>query len=359
MSDRRTALTAHHEAAGARMASFAGWTMPIEFTGTLSEHHAVRESVGAFDVSHLGTVLVSGPGADEVVGRSFTLDPGRVAVGASQYTLCCTEAGGVVDDLITYRLADDRWMLVPNAANTAAVVARLHDVAGRVDAPAEVDDVSADRAIMAVQGPDALPLAGEVLGVDVTAIEHLRLQVTDDDVLIVRTGYTGESGCEVVVAGAQAVELWQRLLDAGATPCGLGARDTLRLEMGYPLHGHELSEDVSPYEARMGWAVKLDHEFVGRDALAAAKEAGPGRRLWGVRVDGRRPLRDGMAVRLDGDQVGRLTSGGFSPTLQAGIGLGLLDDPVGPGDEVVVDVRGRDVPATVVRPPFVDHSPKA
>ena len=357
-----TALTARHDAAGARMAPFAGWRMPVEFEGTLAEHEAVRTDVGAFDVSHLGTVLVKGPGAAPTIGGSFTCDTGAVAVGGSQYTMCCDEDGGVVDDLIVYHLAPDRWMAIPNASNTAAVVERLTAVARTVAQEVRVSDHSTEEAIVAVQGPRSLAIASEVLGTDVADIPYLGLREVEAGglagALVARTGYTGEPGCEVVLRGDLAVGLWDRLLEAGVTPCGLGARDTLRLEMGYPLHGHELTRDVTPYEARMGWAVKLDHDFVGRDALAARKQAGPSRRLWGLRVDGRRPLREGLAVRLDGREVGRVTSGSFSPTLGVGIGLAFLDDPVGPGDEVVVDVRGRDVDASVVRPPFVERDPR-
>lgn len=362
MSDqplRTTSLTELHEAAGARMAPFAGWHMPLEFEGTLAEHTAVRRDCGVFDVSHLGTVFVRGEAAAEVIGRSFSCDPDRVAVGTSQYTLCCTVEGGVIDDLIVYHLDEDSWMTMPNAANIAPVLDRLQDVAASVAPDTSIDDQTGARAVIAIQGPNAVKLASDVLDVDVDAIPPFGLQVSDAEAssraIVGRTGYTGEPGCEAVVPNALAPDLWQALQEAGAVPCGLGARDTLRLEMGYPLHGHELSPDISPYEARMGWAVKLDHEFVGRDALAAAKEAGPSRRLWGLRTEGRRPLRDGMTVLQDDVPVGALTSGGFSPTLQVGIGLGLLDDPVGPGDEVAVDVRGRPVPATVVRPPFLER----
>lgn len=351
-----TALTAHHEASGARMAPFAGWAMPVEFAGTLTEHAAVRERVGVFDVSHLGTVFVTGAAATAIVARAFTCDAEAVGVGTSQYALCCNEQGGIVDDLIVYHLAPDRWMVVPNAANTAAVVDRLATVAA--DGGAEVSDESRDHAVLAVQGPDALRVASEVLGVDVGAVAHLGLQELPGAGVVVRTGYTGEPGCEVIVPNDRAVGTWEAVLAAGATPCGLGARDTLRLEMGYPLHGNDLSVDVNPFEARLGWAVKLDHDFIGRDALAAARQRGTDRRLWGLRVDGRQPLRAGLGVRVGEREVGRLTSGSFSPTLQVGIGLAMLAEPVGPGDEVVVDVRGRDVPAVVVRPPFVDRDPR-
>jgi aminomethyltransferase len=364
-STRRTPLADRHEAAGAKLADFAGWSMPIQFAGTLAEHQAVRDDVGIFDVSHLGTVWVEGAGARGAIARTFTNDPATLEPGASQYTLCCDERGGIVDDLIVYELAEDRWLAVPNAANTDEVVRRLRDAA---DDTATVTDRSADWAVLAIQGPRSLevvdavggalglrgPAAGEVahLGVVAEAVD-------DGEVLRCRTGYTGEVGMELLVLAALAGRVWDAALAAGATPCGLGARDTLRLEMGYPLHGNDLSTDVSPYEARLGWAVKLDRDdFVGREALVAAKRAGPARRLLGLRVDGRRPPRPGMGVRDGAMPVGTVTSGSFSPTLGCGIGLALLDDPIGPGDEVVLDVRGTDVPVEVVKPPFVDRDPK-
>jgi aminomethyltransferase len=360
---RRTALTAMHEAAGAKLADFAGWAMPIQFAGTLAEHQSVREAVGVFDVSHLGTVFVDGAGAEAAIAASFTNDPAGVEVGGSQYTLCCDERGGIVDDLIVYRLADDRWMAVPNASNTVAVVEALRRAA---DDTVTVRDESGEWAVLAVQGPRSLELADEVLGPlgapTATEVAHLGVVTVDVDggpVLLCRTGYTGEVGVELVLPNALAPTIWEQLLAGGAVPCGLGARDTLRLEMGYPLHGNDLSTDVSPYETRLGWAVKLDRDdFVGREALVAAKAAGPARRLLGIRVDGRRPPRPGMLLRDGAMPLGEVTSGSFSPTLGCGIGLAMLDDPVGPGDEVTLDVRGTDVPVEVVRPPFVDRDPK-
>jgi aminomethyltransferase len=360
---RRTALTTTHEASGAKLAAFAGWAMPMQFAGTIVEHEAVRSSVGIFDVSHLGTVWVEGPGAQAAIAAAFTNDPSKLGDGDSQYTLCCDERGGIVDDLIVYRLGEERWLTVPNAANASAVVESLREAGGEV----EVRDESADWAVLAVQGPASLdvvdrmlaelgdaPPAAEVpyLGTVEVATEHGAL-------LLCRTGYTGEVGAELVAPNAAAAHLWEVALAAGAVPCGLGARDTLRLEMGYPLHGNDLSTEVSPYEARLGWAVKLEHgEFRGRAALDAAKRSGPARRLFGLRVDGRRPLRAGMTVRDGAMPVGTLTSGGFSPTLGCGIGLAMLDDPVGPGDRVTIDVRGTDVEVEVVKPPFVDRDPR-
>ena len=340
------------------MAEFAGWEMPISFAGTVAEHMAVRESVGVLDVSHLGTVFLIGEGATAAVDAAFTNDATALADGRSQYTLCATEDGGVLDDLIVYRRTADRWMVVPNAANTAAVVERLRAVA---DESVEVWDASTEWAVLAVQGPSSFPLVADVLDVDPAALsfgEHTVTHRGDASVVVCRTGYTGERGVELVLPNEVAGPVWDELVAAGAEPCGLAARDTLRLEMGYPLHGNDLGPDISPYEARSGWAVKLDgRTFVGSEALAAAKEAGPARRLWGLVGDGRRPPRAGMAVSVDGVEVGTVTSGSFSPVLGVGIGLALLDAAVEPGATATVDVRGTDVPFDVVRPPMVDRDP--
>jgi aminomethyltransferase len=362
----RTALSGAHEDAGAAMAPFAGWNMPLRFAGTIAEHDAVRTAAGAFDVSHLGTVWLDGPDARAVVAASFTNDPTTLPDLCSQYTLCCDDDGGIVDDLIVYRLGPDRWLTMPNAANTAAVVATLTAAAEGRDV--QVRDESRDWAVLAVQGPNALALLDglelDLAGLcdvpsDVAHLQLAELDLAGEQGVLARTGYTGEPGAELLVPNTAAPALWARLLDAGAEPCGLGARDTLRLEMGYPLHGNELSTDVNPYEARLGWAVKLDRDpFRGQDALRAAKAAGTTRRLLGLRTDGRRLARAGMRVVRDGADVGQVTSGGFSPTLERGIALAFLDTAVEPGDEVAVDVRGTPLPFEVVRPPFVDRDPR-
>ena len=358
---QHTPLTSRHEQMGAKLAPFAGWLMPVEFSGTLAEHEAVRSSVGVFDVSHLGTVWVTGPGARAAVAETFTNDPERLDDGDSQYTLCCDDQGGIVDDLIVYRLDADRYLTVPNAANTPAVVAALEVAAGRHEAT--VTNESTRHAMIAVQGPDAFALVREALGVDPADVDYLSVRpftVADHEALLCRTGYTGEPGCELIVPAPAAVAAYDALLEGGGVPAGLGARDTLRLEMGYPLHGNDLSVDTNPYEARLGWAVKLDRDvaFTGKPALRRVKEQGPSRRLWGIRADGRRIPRAGMQVRVDGTEVGTVTSGSFSPTLGIGIGMAYLADGLGPDDEVTVDLRGRDVTFAVVRPPFVDRDPK-
>jgi len=352
-----------HVAAGAKLADFSGWSMPIEYAGggVLAEHAAVRSGVGLFDVSHLGTATVRGPGAAAFVDACLTNDLSRIGPGQAQYTLCCDPDGGVVDDLILYLHGPDDVLLVPNAANAAEVIARL-----RADAPAgvEVTDLHAEVAVLAVQGPRSLQVL-ELLGMPgelsymsfVTGTGRAGAEVT-----VCRTGYTGEHGYELLVEAGRAGELWDAVLDAGQDlgirPCGLGARDTLRTEMGYPLHGHELSREISPVQARAGWAVGWKKPaFWGREALLAEREAGPSRLLWGLRASGRGIPRPGMAVLgADGARVGEVTSGTFSPTLRTGIALALLDSPAGiaEGTELAVDVRGRPQAVEVVKPPFVE-----
>jgi aminomethyltransferase len=365
---RVTPLTAHHTGAGAKLGPFAGWSMPIRFAGTLEEHAAVRERVGVFDVSHLGTVFVEGPDAEAVIAASFSNDPTRLRDGTSQYTLCCDDRGGIVDDLIAYRRSATSFMAMPNAANTASIV-RVLEAAAK-DRDATVSDESREWAVLAVQGPEALALVDDVLGREdanapnaASSTDHLGVvdvEVGGATVVLARTGYTGEPGVELVVPADVAVGLWDRLLAAGAAPCGLGARDTLRLEMGYPLHGNELSTATTPYEARLGWAVKLDRDpFRGSEALRATKEQGPDRKLWGLLVDGRRPARAEMDVMHAGEPVGLVTSGTLSPTLGRPIALAYLNDPLGPGDRVEIDVRGSLTGAEVIRPPFLERDPKA
>ncbi len=349
-------LLDRHEALGAKLAPFAGWSMPLQYAGVLEEHEAVRTGVGVFDVSHLGTVFLDGPEAQAVIAATFTNDPSVLEDGRSQYTLCVTAEGGVLDDCIVYRLTQERWVVIPNGANTAAVIAALRiNTNGR---NVRMDDRSRDFAILAVQGPEAFGIAQDVTGVDASVLPFQAIATFGEDGLLCRTGYTGEVGVELVVPNGQAGALWDALLARGVTPCGLGARDTLRLEMGYPLHGNDIDLTTSPYEARLGWAVKLDREdFNGRDALVAAKEAGPSRRLWGLLGEGRRPLRHGMTVHVGDKQVGEVTSGGFAPSRGLGIGLAYLADPLKPGDAVEVDVRGKRLAVEVVRPPFMETSP--
>ncbi|OHV58071.1 glycine cleavage system aminomethyltransferase GcvT [Pseudofrankia sp. BMG5.36] len=360
----RTPLFERHVEAGAKLASFGGWEMPIEYTGggVLAEHKAVREAVGVFDVSHLGKARVAGPGAAAFVNAALTNDLGRISPGRAQYTLCCDESGGVVDDLIAYLYGDEDVFLVPNAANTAEVVRRL---AAAAPPGLTVTNLHDAYGVLAVQGPRA-PEVLVALGLPAEG-DYMSFRDAEwkgRPVVVCRSGYTGERGYELLPRWGDAVELWDALLAVasglGGRACGLGARDTLRTEMGYPLHGQDLSLSISPVRARAGWAVGWGKEaFWGREALLAERAAGATRLLWGLKATDRGIPRPHMHV-LDaaGTDVGEVTSGTFSPTLRVGIGLALLDRSVSEGDEVGVDVRGRRSTMTVVRPPFVPSSPK-
>lgn len=333
--------------------------MPVSYAGTVSEHTATRQAVGLFDVSHLGKALVAGPGAADFVNSALTNDLHRIGPGQAQYTLCCTGDGGVIDDLIAYYVAEDEIFLVPNAANTAAVVSEL-----QATAPANivVTDQHRSYAVLAVQGPRSAEVVSALgLPTDMAYMSFADAEYAGVPVRICRTGYTGEHGYELLPPWDAATVVFDALAEqvdvCGGQLAGLGARDTLRTEMGYPLHGHELSLDISPLQARCGWAVGFGKEsFWGREALLAEKQAGPRRVLRGLRAVGRGVPRAGMTVVRGSDPVGVVTSGTFSPTLNTGIALALLDTAAGvaDGERLEVDVRGRALECDVVKPPFVD-----
>lgn len=355
MDDLLTSPLHHrHTALGATMGEFGGWSMPISYPGgTVAEHTAVREAVGLFDVSHLGKLAITGPGAADFVNRCFTADLGKIAPGSAQYTLCCTGNGGVVDDVILYLGGPEEVLAMPNAANAAEVSRMLH---AALPAEVTITDRHRETAVLAVQGPQAPETVAAVLpGALLDGMDYMAF--TDaGSVRVCRTGYTGELGYELLVPAAEAPAIWDALVAAGAQPAGLAARDTLRTEMGYPLHGNDLSVDISPVQAGSGWAVGWNKpEFWGRDALIAEKAAGPARRLRGLRATGRGIPRSGMPVVRGGEQVGVTTSGTFSPTTKVGIALALIDTAAGVGidDVVAVDVRGRELECVVVKPPFV------
>ncbi|HMD11396.1 MAG TPA: glycine cleavage system aminomethyltransferase GcvT [Marmoricola sp.] len=364
MALKQSPLHDRHVALGAKLAEFGGWEMPLEYpAGVIKEHTAVRQAVGIFDVSHLGKVVVRGDGAQEYVNATLSNDLGRIGAGRAQYTLCCDDAtGGIVDDLIVYLLDDDHLLLVPNAANTAEVVRRLE--AGKPGS-VTITDHHETHAVLAVQGTrsdEVLAAVGLPTGHGyMSFVEH---SYAGEVVVDCRTGYTGERGYELVVPNAAAPALWDDLLEAGKEhgiqPCGLGARDTLRTEMGYPLHGQDISLRVTPNQARLGWAVGWKKPaFWGRDVLLAEKEAGVMMRLNGLVASGRGIARPGMQVMLTRDfAAGEITSGTFSPTLRKGVALALLNHQIEDGAEVLVDVRGRPEVFVVTRPPFVQTDVK-
>ncbi len=352
---RSSPLEGQHRELGAKLVPFGGWEMPLSYpSGTLAEHRACRVDAVVFDVSHLGTLRVSGPGALDRLQQAFTNDLGRIGPGRTQYTHLLDDDGSVLDDIIVWWAGPDRFDVMPNASNTD----RVADALGGAEPAAgfSAADVTAGRAVLAVQGPEARarlaevsPEASEVPrnGVAPVAWEGAALTVAG-------TGYTGEDGVEIAVPTDAAERLWNAVTAAGIAPAGLGARDTLRLEKGLPLHGHELGPGITPLQAGLGWVVRWDKpSFRGREALAAERERGVHRLLRGLRVESRRPPRQGQAVLRDGEAVGAVTSGNFSPTLEMGIALAFAPADVAIGDELAVDMRGTSTPATVVKLPFV------
>ncbi|HEX5199361.1 glycine cleavage system aminomethyltransferase GcvT [Paractinoplanes rhizophilus] len=355
----RSPLHERHVALGAKLAAFGGWEMPVEYAGggVLREHAAVRAAAGVFDVSHLGKAGVAGPGAAAYVNSCLTNDLGRIAPGKAQYTLCCDQSGGVVDDLIAYLFSDDDVFLIPNAANTAEVVRRL-----QAEAPRGVTVTNEHRkfAILAVQGPTSADVLSKLsLPTDHDYMSFAKASLGGVELIVCRTGYTGEHGYELVVPWDDAGAVWDAIVGAGVQPCGLGARDTLRTEMGYPLHGQDLSLEITPVQARSGWAVGWSKPaFWGRDALLAEKSQGPRRLLRGLELTGRGIPRGHMHVYGGEQVIGETTSGTFSPTKKVGIALALIDTAAGvnDGDLVQIDIRGRRTEARVVKPPFVQPS---
>ncbi|MFO7589307.1 MAG: glycine cleavage system aminomethyltransferase GcvT [Acidimicrobiia bacterium] len=356
---RHSPIDAEHRALGARMVPFGGWEMPIQYSGVLDEHRACRERAVVFDVSHLGSVLVAGPGARAALQWAFTNDLDRIAPGRAQYThLLDPRDASVVDDIIVWWVTDEELLVMPNASNTARLVEAV-DEAGvsHGDGAVAVRDITGDRVVLAVQGPEARALL-ETVHPEAAAVE--RFHVTQAEFgdgapgWVAGTGYTGEDGVELHVPLVAAADVWRALLDAGLAPAGLGARDTLRLEAGLPLHGHELGPGITPLQAGLGWAVRFDKgDFRGRAALVAERDAGVARRLRRLLVDGRQIARAGAVVSVDGVAVGEVTSGNFSPVLERGIALAFLPPAVADGAAVTLDVRGRPVGATVLGTPFL------
>ena len=359
---KNSPLADKHIQLSAKMADFGGWLMPIEYpgAGVLAEHAAVREKVGIFDVSHLGKVSVKGPGALEFLNSIFTNDLNRISDGQAQYTLHCNSSGGVIDDLIVYRNTQNDLFLIPNASNTSDVVA---DLVSKAPAEIEIVNLHESFAVIAVQGPlskQVINSFGVNPAMDYMAFENVVL--AGCEVILCRTGYTGEQGYEIVPSWKDAEKVWDALVAAitpiGGLVCGLGARDTLRTEMGYPLHGHELTLEITPVQAAATWAIGWDkNEFSGSEALRAEKSAGIHPRIRALVSQDRGIPRAGMQVRDSaGGDIGVVTSGTFSPTLKKGIALALISNSIKLGDQVVIDVRGRDCVAEVAKLPLVNSN---
>ncbi|MBL3700525.1 glycine cleavage system aminomethyltransferase GcvT [Leucobacter luti] len=360
----QTALYPEHAALGASFTDFGGWDMPLKYGSELAEHRAVRAAAGLFDLSHMGEIRVTGPDAGKFLNTALVGNLAVVAVGRAKYSLMCDAAGGIIDDLISYRLGDEEFLVVPNAGNAPMVAAEFAARAEGFDVT--VADESAATSLIAVQGPAAAQILLALVPAEQHAlVSELRYYaaapatVAGLDVLLARTGYTGEDGFELYLPNARAAELWRALLAAGEPlgliPAGLAARDSLRLEAGMPLYGNELGRDVTPFAAGLGPVVsfKKDERFIGRDALEALREAGPTRVLVGLRGSGRRAGRAGYPVLADGVQIGEVTSGQPSPTLGYPIALASVDPAYAAvGTELAVDLRGKPEPFTVVELPF-------
>jgi aminomethyltransferase len=357
---RRTPLHTRHVELGARMVPFAGWEMPVQYASIIDEHRTVRSAVGLFDLSHMGEVQISGPEALAFSRYALVSDPGALEPGQAQYSMLCDESGGIIDDLIVYR-TDPGYLLVCNASNHDTVVAHLEALRRRGDFDALVEDRSERTALIAPQGPRAAELLAMLTELDLSSLGYYRSMtgtVAGIDCLLARTGYTGEDGFELFCDARRAPRLWDAVLEAGGgfglKPCGLGSRDTLRLEAGMPLYGNELGRDVNPYEANLGRVVKLDKgEFVGRAALASVQQSGPARKLVGLVMRDNAIARHGYPVRVDGTDAGMVTSGTASPTLGEPIAMAYLPvEAAAVGRELEVVVRERPYRAEQVKLPF-------
>ena len=356
---KHSPLDVKHKSLGAKMADFGGWEMPIEYPGggVLAEHDAVRNRVGIFDVSHLGKISIKGSGAKDFINGILTNDLNKISDGEAQYNLLCNDQGGVIDDIIAYRNSESDIFLVPNAANCSKVFELLKS---KAPANLEIINLHENFAVIAVQGPKSKELLsglGLDLNMDYMAFSHG--EINGCKVIVCRTGYSGEHGYEVLPNWSEAGKVWDAIAGSLAKYegliCGLGARDTLRTEMGYPLHGNELSESISANVGGAAWAIAYEKaSFNGDAALRAEKRAGISRRLRGLKLKDRGVPRGHMSVLADGSAIGETTSGTFSPTLKVGIALGLVDSTYKIGDEVSIDVRGRNLVAEIVKLPMVE-----
>jgi aminomethyltransferase len=346
-----TPLREAHAEAGARFTDFGGWEMPLQYDGVIAEHMAVRTSVGVFDVSHLGRFEVAGPGAVDVVRQLLCNDIAKIEPGRAQYTMALNESGGVEDDIIVWWIDPERLWVLPNGVNFDEIMERFRAAAG---GEAEVAPLRDDTVLLAVQGPESSPVVEAAIGAVPGRFRVVTGEFAGAPMVAAGTGYTGERGCEIAVPAQVAGALWEAIVSAGAVPCGLGSRDTLRLEMGFPLWGQDLDETTTPLEAGLGWVVNWDHDFVGKAALLSEKERGRSRALIGFKTAGRRIARHGYALRC-AESTGTVASGNFSPILERGIGLGYLSPPPAADGDLEVEIRGEWFPVERVKPPFIDR----
>ena len=349
------------------MVPFGGWDMPVQYSGILAEVKAVRTAAGLFDVSHMGRLYISGPQSTQFLDWVLTGSAATLRVGRARYCMICNDSGGVIDDTIFYRLAEDRYLLIPNAGNRAAVVDWFQDWIDQkfsgmpgtdpaISPAVSMADRTESTALIACQGPDAPQIVDSLCGGAASTLRPFawtEVNLADKPVMIGRTGYTGEDGFEVVCQARDAAVIWRALMDQGALPCGLGARDVLRLEAGLPLHGHEIDEETTPIEAGLNRFVRFDKEYVGSEVLAKQNEEGTDRKLVGLTVEGRSAPRAEYPILHQGEIIGQVTSGSYSPTLDTSIAMGyVLGRHASPGQVVDLDIRGRTVPARIVELPF-------
>ncbi|GIV15477.1 MAG: aminomethyltransferase [Armatimonadota bacterium] len=353
---RRTPLADAHPRMGARMVDFAGWWMPVQYVGIMHEARAVRENVGMFDISHMGRFHLRGDEAIPALEKLTTNDISALIDGAAQYSLLTNPQGGVIDDIIVYRLASNHLLVVVNAANADKDKGWIQQ---HLPPSVSLQDATAQTAMIAVQGPKAIGLVSHLFSQNLAELPRFHATASQwrgYSVLVARTGYTGEDGVEVIIDASAAELLWSILHEAGATPCGLGARDVLRIEAGYPLYGHELNEHINPIEAGLSWVVSKSKEFIGAEVIRRIREQGAARKLVGLEVEGRMVARQGYLVQVNGQTVGEITSGTFSPTLEKSIAMAFVSsEHARMRSEVQVDMRGRLVSARIVSRRFVSH----
>ena len=349
---RRTSLYDEHVAAGARLVPFAGWEMPVQYEGVGPEHLAVRERAGMFDVSHMGQIKTSGPEALAFLQRLVSNDVAKLAPGGAQYSCLCADDGGILDDLFSYLLDDSSYFTVSNAANHESDLARFREIASGFDV--EVEDLAPQHSMLAVQGPGAREIVAGLASAELPPRMHTAtLEVGGSQALVCGTGYTGEDGVEIILANEAAPALWRELLAAGVAPCGLGARDTLRLEVCFHLHGNDMGPDRNPIEAGLGWCCKEETGFAGSEAVAAARAEGTEEKLVAFAIEGRGIARAGNPILADGEPAGAVTSGTFSPSLELGIGMGYVRSELAePPQAIEIDVRGRVRGAEVRKKPL-------